>query len=115
MDIIIREERTEDWYDTEYVAKRAFWNLHHPGCDEHYLVHKLRSDSAYIPELSRLAVPFPLFLNYILIISQSDIFPLPLFPADDEDNSTNILIESHSDPDTDKSEMTYNAKEKSKS
>lgn len=55
MDIIIREERTEDWYDTEYVAKRAFWNRHHPGCDEHYLVHKLRSDPTYIPELSRVA------------------------------------------------------------
>lgn len=55
MDIIIREERPEDWYDTEYVAKRAFWNRHHPGCNEHYLVHKLRSDAAYIPELSRVA------------------------------------------------------------
>jgi predicted N-acetyltransferase YhbS len=55
MDIILREERIEDWYDTEYVAKRAFWNLHHPGSEEHYLVHKLRSDPAYIPELSRLA------------------------------------------------------------
>jgi len=55
MDIIIREEQTKDWYATEYVAKRAFWNLHHPGCEEHYLVHKLRSDPAYIPELSRVA------------------------------------------------------------
>lgn len=55
MNIIIREERTEDWYDTEYAAKRAFWNLHRPGCNEHYLVYKLRSDPAYIPELSRVA------------------------------------------------------------
>ena len=29
--------------------------MHHPGCDEHYLVHKLRSDPAYLPELSRVA------------------------------------------------------------
>jgi len=55
MEIIIRPERSEDHYAAELVAKRAFWNLHYPGCDEHYLVHLLRSDKDYIPELSRVA------------------------------------------------------------
>ncbi|HEX3027816.1 MAG TPA: N-acetyltransferase [Clostridia bacterium] len=53
--IIIREEKEADWYETEYVTKKAFWNLHVPGCDEHYLVHILRSSDDYIPELSRVA------------------------------------------------------------
>ncbi len=55
MNIIIREERMEDYWDTEYVTQKAFWNLHHPGCDEHLLVHKMRKDPCYIPELSRVA------------------------------------------------------------
>ncbi|SFR59531.1 GNAT family N-acetyltransferase [Anaeromicropila populeti] len=55
MQVSIREERIEDWYDTEYVTKKAFWNLHFPGCSEHYLVHKLRQDSAYLPEFTRVA------------------------------------------------------------
>lgn len=55
-DIIIRKEEPEDWFDTEYMVKRAFWNKYHRGCDEHYLVHKLREDKAYLPELSRIAV-----------------------------------------------------------
>lgn len=53
--IIIREEREYEWFETEYMTKRVFWNLHVPGCDEHYLVHTLRSNDDYIPELSRVA------------------------------------------------------------
>ncbi|HOG00640.1 MAG TPA: N-acetyltransferase [Clostridia bacterium] len=53
--LVIREETPADHYAAELAAKRAFWNLHRPGCDEHYLVHLLRDDPAYIPALSRVA------------------------------------------------------------
>ncbi len=53
--LIIREEAKEDYYNSEYMTKKAFWNLHHPGCDEHYLVHLLRNNEDYIEELSRVA------------------------------------------------------------
>lgn len=55
MPIIIRPERPADYYQTEHMTRKAFWNLHNPGCSEHLLVRKLRSDPAYIPELSRVA------------------------------------------------------------
>lgn len=55
MDIIIREENETDYYTSELVTKRAFWNKYKPGCNEHYLVHRLRKDDAYLPELSRVA------------------------------------------------------------
>jgi predicted N-acetyltransferase YhbS len=55
-DIIIKEERPGDYYEVENMTKRAFWNKHRPGCDEHLLVHKLRDAAEYIPELSRIAV-----------------------------------------------------------
>jgi hypothetical protein len=35
-DIIIRNITENDYYEVEYLAKRAFWNLNMPGCDEHY-------------------------------------------------------------------------------
>jgi len=54
-DVVVRPERPSDWHETEHVTKRAFWNRHRPGCDEHFLVHKLRGDPAYVPELSRVA------------------------------------------------------------
>lgn len=55
-DIEIRMETQDDWYHVELMAQHAFWNKHHLGCDEHYLVHKLRQDKDYLPELSRIAV-----------------------------------------------------------
>lgn len=53
--VIIREETEKDYYATELMTQRAFWNKHHLGCDEHYLVHLLRTDPDYIPEISRVA------------------------------------------------------------
>ncbi|MBO5522974.1 MAG: GNAT family N-acetyltransferase [Roseburia sp.] len=55
-EVEIRKELPEEYHKTERVAQEAFWNLHHPGCNEHYLVHKLRDSSDYLPELSRIAL-----------------------------------------------------------
>ncbi|MCH3971762.1 MAG: N-acetyltransferase [Oscillospiraceae bacterium] len=55
MDVTIRKEAPGDRYAAEYMTKKAFWNLHFPGCSEHYLVHRLRRDAAYLPQLSRVA------------------------------------------------------------
>lgn len=53
--LIIRKETKDDYYNAEYMTKKAFWNLHRPGCDEHYLVHLLRGSEDYIEDLSRVA------------------------------------------------------------
>ncbi len=55
-DIVIREETENEFYATELMTMHAFWNKHFLGCDEHYLVHKLRQCKDYLPELSRVAV-----------------------------------------------------------
>lgn len=54
-DIIIREETPAEYHKVEEVALRAFWNKYHQGCNEHLLVHKLRTNEAYVPQLSRIA------------------------------------------------------------
>ncbi|MDO5434732.1 MAG: GNAT family N-acetyltransferase [Clostridia bacterium] len=55
MDIIIRKETEKDYIETEAMTRRAFWNKYRPGCDEHLLVHKMRSHPDYLPEFSRVA------------------------------------------------------------
>lgn len=55
MNIIIRKEAPADYKQTEYMTMRSFWNLHGPGCNEHYLVRVLRDSDAYLPGLSRVA------------------------------------------------------------
>ena len=52
---IYRLEEEKDYRAAESMTRRAFWNKHHLGCDEHYLVHCLRSDDAFVPEISLIA------------------------------------------------------------
>jgi len=54
-DFIIRKENKEDYYKTEHMVMRAFWNQSRPGCNEHLLVHKVRASEDYLPELSLVA------------------------------------------------------------
>ena len=63
--IIIRQEKSDDYKKTEYMTLRAFWNIHGPGCSEHYLVHLLREEiaSEKLFEVStcfKIAVPNPI-------------------------------------------------------
>lgn len=48
----IRIEEVKDYAAVEYLTREAFWNKMGPGCDEHYIIHKLREVEAFIPELS---------------------------------------------------------------
>ena len=50
-DCVIRRERPEDYRTVEYVIRESFWNVYRPGCLEHYVIHVLRSDPAFVPEL----------------------------------------------------------------
>ena len=48
---IIRHERPEEQHAVENLVREAFWNVYRPGCLEHYVLHKLRDDPAFVPEL----------------------------------------------------------------
>ena len=49
--IIIRNERKEDYRKVENLTREAFWNVYRPGCTEHYVLHCYRGDPAFVPEL----------------------------------------------------------------
>lgn len=51
MKIIIRNETPADYRAVENLTREAFWNQNVPGCDEHYLVHVMRSHPDFIPQL----------------------------------------------------------------
>ena len=50
-DYTIRLERTEDYREVENLVRESFWNVYRPGCSEHYVIHVLRDDPAFIKEL----------------------------------------------------------------
>jgi predicted N-acetyltransferase YhbS len=47
-----RNEKKEDYRAVENLIRESFWNVYRPGCLEHYVIHKLRDDVDFIPELS---------------------------------------------------------------
>lgn len=49
---IIRLETESDYRQTENLVREAFWNVYKPGCVEHYVLHCLRNDKDFIPELN---------------------------------------------------------------
>ena len=49
--ISFRNETQNDYSAVENLVRESFWNVYRPGCTEHYVLHKLRSDPAFVKEL----------------------------------------------------------------
>ena len=56
--IEIRLEKKEEHQKVENLVRESFWDVYRPGCLEHYVLHQLRNDPAFVPELD-----FVMFLN----------------------------------------------------
>lgn len=52
MNYQIRLEKKEEQHTVENLVKEAFWNVYRPGCLEHYVLHCLRTDPAFVTELN---------------------------------------------------------------
>ncbi|MGN0238023.1 MAG: hypothetical protein ACI4AK_08085 [Lepagella sp.] len=48
----IRLERPTEQREVENLVRESFWNVYRPGCLKHYVLHCLRHDKAFIPELN---------------------------------------------------------------
>lgn len=49
--IRIRLETKQEQRAVETMVRESFWNVYRPGCLEHYVLHQLRKDAAFVPEL----------------------------------------------------------------
>lgn len=47
----IRLERKEDHRNVENLVRESFWNVYRPGCLEYYVLHTLRNNKDFVPEL----------------------------------------------------------------
>ena len=50
-DYAIRLETDKDEKEVENLIRDSFWNVYRPGCVEHYVMHVLRKDPAFVKEL----------------------------------------------------------------
>lgn len=49
--IVIRLENENEHHEVETLVRESFWNVYRPGCLEHFVLHQLRNDPAFVPEL----------------------------------------------------------------
>jgi predicted N-acetyltransferase YhbS len=47
----IRLEQEKDYFEVENLTREAFWNVYRPGCFEHLVLHNLRYNACFVPEL----------------------------------------------------------------
>ena len=71
MNITIRKEEEKDYRIVEEITREAFWNLYVPGCDEHYLVHTLRTHPDFISEMD--------YIDFIKKVIESEKYKDKLF------------------------------------
>lgn len=55
MIVTIRPAAAADGETLERITRDAFWDVYKPGCDEHYLVHRLHELNAVAPGLDLVA------------------------------------------------------------
>ncbi|MBQ6267169.1 MAG: N-acetyltransferase [Clostridia bacterium] len=74
--LVFRLETAADHRAVETLVREAFWNVYRPGCSEHYVIHVLRDDPAFVQ-----ALDFVLELDGELI--GQNIFMKTVILADD--------------------------------
>ena len=47
----IRPEREDEHREVENLIRESFWNVYKPGCSEHYVMHVLRDDPAFVKDM----------------------------------------------------------------
>ena len=72
----IRLERPEEYRAVENLVRESFWNVYRPGCSEHYVIHVLRDDPAFVK-----ALDFVMYLDGELI--GQNMFMKTIIEADD--------------------------------
>ena len=63
---LIRLERPSDYFEVENLTREAFWNIYRPGCLEHYVIHVLRSDKDFVPELDFVLVKDANIIGHVM-------------------------------------------------
>ncbi len=47
----IRRETPDDYRAVETLVRDSFWNVYLPGAMEHFVLHRMRNDANFVPEL----------------------------------------------------------------
>ena len=71
MGVVIRREEARDYAAVESLVRGAFWDVYRPGCNEHLIVHRGRSDAAFVPELDLVMELDGVLIGHIIYFAPS--------------------------------------------
>ena len=63
---IIRREETKDYKIVENLTREAFWNVYRSGCLEHYVLHVLRNNENFVPELDLVMEKDGIIIGHVM-------------------------------------------------
>lgn len=81
-DLIIRKETEKDYRIVENLVRESFWNVYRPGCYEHFVLHRLRTDPAFVQELDLVMeldghlIGQNMFMNAVIRSDAGDQIPI---------------------------------------
>ena len=66
MEVIFRKALEPDFIQSEELTREAFWDVYKPGCDEHFILHKIRKSKCYLHELDLVAIEGGKIIGHII-------------------------------------------------
>lgn len=66
--ITFRNETPADYRAVESLVRDAFWNVYRPGCDEHFILHRFRSRSDFVPELDIIMEENGVLVGHVMFV-----------------------------------------------
>ena len=81
-DFTIRLEEKNDYSAVENLVRESFWNVYRPGCSEHYVIHVLRDDPAFVKELDFVMeqdghlIGQNMFMNTVIDADDGRVIPI---------------------------------------
>ena len=83
--ILIRSEKTSDFFAVENLVRESFYNVYMPGAFEHYVLHQMRKLPDFLPELSLVLeyneeiIGQIAFLKTNILLDSGKLFPVLTF------------------------------------
>jgi len=66
MEVIFRQAREKDFKESENLTREAFWDIYKPGCDEHFVLHRIRKSKCYVGELDIVEINGEEIIGHII-------------------------------------------------
>lgn len=66
MEVAIKTTEPQEFLETEDLTREVFWNLYMSGCEEHFLLNRIRKSDSYVKDLDLVALYHNKIIGHII-------------------------------------------------